>query len=109
MATGSVICEKCNKVGGYRGNCPNDVMMSTGFTQSDEDYSKWYCPDCKPEVEVKDAEISFTVSGEGFNSVFGRLPESVEEFDDFVYFTRKAVESQLDWSIVYDCVKEEME
>ena len=48
------------------------------------------------------------VCEDDFIDLFGRKPTR-NEFKDFARLCKTAVESQIDWSIVFECVKEEME
>jgi len=54
-------------------------------------------------------EFGIGVCDSDFESCFGRKPKDEDEFYDFAHNCRKAVESQIDWDIVFSVVKEEME
>ena len=54
------------------------------------------------------AEIVFELGIEDFKHCMGRKPNSQEEWDDFVHYTERGVEAQLDWSIINECTKEAM-
>ncbi|KKM84216.1 hypothetical protein LCGC14_1301440 [marine sediment metagenome] len=48
-----ITCNICGKQEFAEGNCPNEIMQSTGFIQSDDDYSSWFCSEKCREEETK--------------------------------------------------------
>lgn len=57
------------------------------------------------EEEMEKA-IELTVTEHDFYSVFNRKPSNQEEFEEFARYCEKGVHSQLDWDIIFDCVKQ---
>jgi len=52
-------------------------------------------------------KIEFDISEDDFIHVFGRKPTK-KEYEDFCQQVKKAIEYNLDWGIIYQCVKAEM-
>ena len=59
-----------------------------------------------PEVMEKVIELSVTEGD--FEKVFDRKPKDQEEFEGFARYCEKGVHSQLDWDIIFDCIKDAM-
>ncbi len=53
--------------------------------------------------------LNIVVSDGDFEACLGRKPKDESEFEDFVHLCRKGLESQIDWDIIYQCAKDEME
>lgn len=49
------------------------------------------------------------VSDGDFEHCLGRKPKDEDEFLDFVHRCQKGIESQIDWDIIYECVREDWE
>jgi len=58
---------------------------------------------------MKEYKIAFSVIEEDFERVFKRKPINEDEFWEFGRMCRKGMENQIDWDIIFDCVKDEME
>lgn len=58
--------------------------------------------------EEMEKVIELTVTEHDFYSVFGREAKDQEEFDEFARCCEKGIHAQLDWDIIFDCVKEAM-
>ena len=52
-------CEICGEEAVGEGDCPNEIMESSGYIQDDEDLSCWYCSkECKnynKRIEILDS------------------------------------------------------
>ncbi len=49
-------CKICEKEAVADGNCPNEVMQSTGYIQDDDDWSVWFCSEECRNYYDKDRE-----------------------------------------------------
>lgn len=57
-------------------------------------------------MKIKDYEFGIGVTPEDFKVTFGREPKNQDEMDQFGYDCKKAAHSQIDWEIIFECVKE---
>lgn len=58
--------------------------------------------------EVMEKIIELSVTEHDFKNVFARKPKNQDEFDEFARSCEKGVHAQLDWDIIFDCVKDIM-
>lgn len=47
-------CKTCGEETFAEGDCPNELMQSSGYIQSDEDWSCWFCSTkCEKDYDAK--------------------------------------------------------
>jgi len=55
---------------------------------------------------VSESEIKFEIDEHDFAAAHGRYPNGRDEFDEFVAEVRKGMDAQLDFDMIFNCIKE---
>ena len=59
--------------------------------------------------DIKDYEISITLSEGDFVESMGRMPTDQQEFNTWAQLAEKGLlNGHIDWSIIYECTKDAM-
>ena len=55
---------------------------------------------------MKPYKIEFIIDKDDFYQVFGREPDSEDEFRKFCELSKTGLNAQIDWNVVFNCAKE---
>ena len=47
-----ILCNSCHKSAIAEGNCPNDVINSTGYIYMQDENGHWLCQNCLEKIYV---------------------------------------------------------
>ena len=60
-------------------------------------------------MKFKEHKIEYIISVKDFEHAFNRYPESQDEWENFKHYCEKGLEAQIDWGIIIEEAKDNME